>query len=394
VRLLGAQIGGSLDLSRARLVSPGAIVLYAARLRLGVDLIGIDGFTAVGEIRLHGARIEGAISFEGAHLDNASGMAFNAYRLGVGGGVFWSDGHATGRINLQNSQITGQIEFNGSTVLNPGGDAVSLNGTIVEGNVALGRGFTAEGMVSLWQTRVAGQVDFDGAGLANPGGEALCCRQLHADELRLTTATPIDGVVNLRYARVSVIRDDPRTWPAELELDGVVYEAIHPLLPVERRLAWLGSTSGEYLPHPYQQLATAYQKLGHDADARTVLVAKQRHRRASLPVAAKVWGYLQDATVGYGYRPLRAGLWLLALLALGTIVFWLAPPQAVDAGRGPIFNPLVYTLDLLVPIMNFGQGKAFLPRAGGEWLAYSLTVAGWVLATTVAAGITRVLRRQ
>ncbi|HKN55796.1 MAG TPA: hypothetical protein VJX66_25090, partial [Amycolatopsis sp.] len=77
-----------------------------------------------------------------------------------------------------------------------------------------------------------------------------------------------------------------------------------------------------------------------------------------------------------------------------TTVFWLAPPVAVDPGRAPAFTPLIYTVDLLVPIMNLGQGKAFLPRAGEAWLAYGLTVAGWVLATTVAAGITRVLRRQ
>ena len=291
-------------------------------------------------------RIEGAISFQGARMDNSGGRAFNAYRLGVGGGVFWTGGHATGEFNLPSSQITGQVQLSGSTVVNPEGDAVCLNGTVVEGNVLCGQGFSARGKVTLWQSRVTGQVDFDGARLANPGGEALCCRQLHADELRLTAAAPIDGTVNLSYARISVIRDDPETWPAELQLDGVVYDVVHPLLSADRRLAWLGSRRGEYLPHPYQQLATAYQKLGHDADARTVLVAKQRHRRASLPVVAKAWGYLQDVTVGYGYRPLRAGLWLLALLALGTTVFWLAPPVAVDPGRAPAFTPLIYTVDL------------------------------------------------
>ncbi|MFF6998302.1 hypothetical protein ACFY93_25530 [Streptomyces sp. NPDC008313] len=33
------------------------------------------------------------------------------------------------------------------------------------------------------------------------------------------------------------------------------------------------------------------------------------------------------------------------------------------------------------------------PRGTGQWLAYALTAAGWILATTVAAGISRALNR-
>jgi hypothetical protein len=60
----------------------------------------------------------------------------------------------------------------------------------------------------------------------------------------------------------------------------------------------------------------------------------------------------------------------------------------------PDFNPLVYTLDLLLPIVDFGQEHAFNPHGLQAWVAYGFIATGWVLATTIAAGATRVLRRE
>lgn len=51
-------------------------------------------------------------------------------------------------------------------------------------------------------------------------------------------------------------------------------------------------------------------------------------------------------------------------------------------------------LDLLVPVIDFGQQSQFSPHGPLAWLAYGLIAAGWILATTIAAGITRTLRRQ
>ena len=101
-----------------------------------------------------------------------------------------------------------------------------------------------------------------------------------------------------------------------------------------------------------------------------------------------------DWTVGYGYRPWLAGFWLLVLLSLGTAIFALDHPQAINSGHDPHFNPLIYTLDLLIPVSPFGMRDAFVPAGSTQWLAYALIVAGWILATAVVAGIARVLRRD
>jgi hypothetical protein len=52
----------------------------------------------------------------------------------------------------------------------------------------------------------------------------------------------------------------------------------------------------------------------------------------------------------------------------------------------------MYTLDLLLPLVDLGQEQHFTPSGWTIWFAYLLIAAGWTLATTVATGITRNLR--
>jgi hypothetical protein len=194
-------------------------------------------------------------------------------------------------------------------------------------------------------------------------------------------------------AAVEVLRDDPECWPDSVWLNGFTYTTLSSP-PAADRLTWLASDSSGYQPQPYEQLAAVYRGMRHDAESRTVLLAKQRKRRRSLPVPLRAWGHLQDWVVGYGYRPQRAALWLAVLLAIGAVAFAANPPAPLDRGQAPEFNPVLYTLDLLLPIVGFGQRGAFNPRGWHHWLAAALIAAGCILATTIAAGITRVLSRQ
>jgi hypothetical protein len=189
-----------------------------------------------------------------------------------------------------------------------------------------------------------------------------------------------------------VLNDDPRTWPDQLRLEGLRYTALEPAGSARTRLRWLARDPTGYRPQPYEQLAAHYRQIGHDAEARTVLLAKQRRRRRQVSPPGAVWSGLQDLTVGYGYRPGRAALWLVALTALGTGVFGHHPP---GAGRGGVaFNPLTYTLDLLIPITNLGQESAFGIGGNAQWFAYVLIALGWLLFTAVAAALTRTFSRS
>jgi hypothetical protein len=124
-----------------------------------------------------------------------------------------------------------------------------------------------------------------------------------------------------------------------------------------------------------------------------VLLAKQRQRRATQPIPLRAWGYIQDWTVGYGYRPFLAGAWLVALLAFGTVIFQ-HHPQITEPGHNTRFNPFLYTLDLLLPVGSLGQEGEFAPEGVYQWISDALVAAGFVLGLTVAAGATRVLSRE
>jgi hypothetical protein len=75
------------------------------------------------------------------------------------------------------------------------------------------------------------------------------------------------------------------------------------------------------------------------------------------------------------------------------VVFSAAPPSALQSGAAPHFHGIIYTLDLMLPVVNFGQKYAFNPGGPEQWLSYFFVAAGWTLATTVAAGAARVLQR-
>lgn len=85
---------------------------------------------------------------------------------------------------------------------------------------------------------------------------------------------------------------------------------------------------------------------------------------------------------------------MLGLLFIGTAVFSLQHPAPLRGAAVPGFHPFVYALDLLLPVVDFGQEDAFDPHGAARWLAYALIAAGWILATTAATGLVRAFQRN
>jgi len=173
----------------------------------------------------------------------------------------------------------------------------------------------------------------------------------------------------------------------------MTYTAMEPYLAARQWLRWLQRDPDGYQPQPYEQLAAYYRRVGHDEQARTVLLAKQRHRRQRLHLPARAWGHLQDTAIGYGYRPARAFGWLILLLAFTTAYFTVSPPRAAASGS-PQFQPLIYAFDTVIPVLNLTDGQTYVLTGAGQWITWIVSIAGWVLATTVVAGITRTLMRS
>ena len=439
VVLQDARIGRQLTMAGATIRNPSGRALGAERLNIGGALYLDGGFTADGEVLLRSATVQGTL-YLGAKLTNPSGFAINANRATIESGIYARPGLVVrGEISIGGAHVRGSVDLTGTHLENPTGRALVADRIEVTGRFFCGDGFTAEGEIRLVDARIGAGLYFAGAKLSNGSGPTLtawglavsgvvnCCdgftangpislvsarldselcfeaatiqadinlRRLHAAVVRANSQTVIDGIVDLRHATVEVLRDDPAGWPGAAYLDGFTYTTLVSPITATDRLQLLERDPDGYHPQPCEQLAAVYRSMGNDADARTILLAKQRARRQTISAPLRAWGLIQDWMVGYGYLPLRAALWLGALLLIGSVAFGIHHPAPLDPNQAPEFNLFLYTLDLLVPIVGFGQKDAFNPRGWQHWLAAALIAAGWILATTIAAGITRVLSRK
>jgi hypothetical protein len=427
LRLAGARVTGTLDLEAATLTRPvllggcffdesitlteastyalrfpGCHVpgLTARRLRTQGNL-DLNDAKVRGEIDLLGAHIGGQLNLDGATLTNPNGIALNADNLTVDQLMLCRDGfRAEGQVILRGAHI-GQLEFDGATLTNPTGTALNAGDLTVDQLMLCRDGFRAEGQVILRGAHIGGQLAFDGATLTNPNGIALDLQEAHGGALLFRLETPPGGEVDFTHAQVGVYLDDETTWPTTLILRGFVYDSLYEdtKISVAARLRWLDRDSAGYAPQPYEQLAAVYRRAGRDDDARKVAIAKQRRRRDTLNWPGKLWSGLLRWTVGYGYRTWQAGLWLLGLLAVGATVFaWAYPGEMALAKKPgdplPAFQPWIYSLDVLLPVVNLHQEEFWIPQGVARWWAWFSILAGWLLTTVVVAAISGLLRKD
>lgn len=421
LKLAGARITGMLNLQYATLDHAVRLshcffedtpLLYGARLRqlnlsasvlpgLAAATVRVEGVLRLtdcrlsGPVRLGGAQISGALFMERGEF-TAAGADEPALQLNhmTIGDDLWAPGlRAEGEVRLNGATVTGSVNLGEARLSHPQNVVLDAQTLTVEGDVRL-RGVHTQGWIGLRGARIAGRLDLSYARLSNPGDGVMRASSATIGELWIRKGPPMEGTLNLRRAQIDELFLEPDAVPARVLLHGLVYTSLSPQVPAPRRLSMLERDGEGYVPHAYEQLTAACLRIGDDHAARLVQLAKQRRHRGTLPWYGRLWGHVQDATVGYGFRPLRACVWLLSLLAIGSVAYGLHHPRPLKPTEAPDFNPVFYTLDLLLPVISFGQESAFAPRDGYQTLSYALVIAGWILATTVFAGVTRTVSRQ
>lgn len=369
-------------------------------LSLGTEAVvvrdGVRGPRRVAEpsaeapLRLADARISGSLAAEELRLCSSGLWSFFAPRLQVDGAVQGRTLKATGAVYLRDARVAHAVYFNGAQV--GGIDATGLS---------CGRGFYADwGFVSRGQILLRGAavesvVTFHDATLAGPHGELILSR-LSTSRLRLDLRAAPPGRIVLRDAQVGTLVDDSSTWPeaGRLDIEGLVYRRLGSVTPlsVKDRLSWL-ALDREAGVSVFEQLAASYQAAGDERAVRTVRHARERHLRRGDRLTGRIWGAVQDVLFGYGYAPRRALLWLLALVAAGSSWFSAHAPAPVNGSGQRAFDPVLYCMDLLIPVVSLGYRSAFDPVGWDKAVAVFLIVSGWLLATAVISGASRALGR-
>ena len=429
VRVTNARIGGYLRLSGATLgrpVEPGIAngdhsrPVPVALAADGIEVLGdlearrartatgdFGPLQAYGQVRLVGAQVHGSASLTGARLHGPGLDVLFADRLRIGGSLFLREMVATGSIRLHHAHIGSTLDCTGAQLdaprCRPDGSikpSLDARAATIGKDIYASRGFTATGGVRLSLAEVSKSASFDGARLGGPGTGvwALGARGLTCQELKLRFAEPPCGEVNLAGVVAGSVYDSAHLWATdgEVDVEDFRYQSLTaaPEVDVTTRLRWLGTVLHRYDPDPYDRLATSYRDSGHDDRADAVLLAKQRHRHTVHGRAGRVWGWLQEWTVGYGYRPWRAAWWLTVCWLLGSLWFTYHRLPQLDSGQDPSWQPVIYAIDLLVPVVNLGQDGLWRTSGISAWVAGVLTAIGWLLLTTAAAGVTRILTRR
>ena len=392
MRLIGAHITGNLNLIGADLSHPGGAALNLDRATLGdVDAIGIH--VTDSRVSMRNAQITGRVSLMSAHLDAGVGQtALAASGVVIAGALDLRELRARGTLTLRTCSIGERILLSDAVLDNGPGIAMRLSRARIAADMFC-RAMTVHGTLRLSGATIGSHILLTDVALDNPGQIALDAESLRAGSLTLRPRERIRGTVLLRGAQLTRLIDAPDQWPDELVLDGCTYGDLEPRLPARDRLRWLDREPDGFQSQPYEQLAAWYTSNGQPSEARRVLHAKERRVRAAKPLSGRIWGLLQDVTVAYGYQPWRAVLWLLGLLAAGSITYSVSPPPPLDPAQAPHFNAVVYALDLLLPVVDLGQKHAYNPAGAEQWLSYALIASGWILVTTIAAGAARTLNR-
>jgi hypothetical protein len=383
VNLRGAHIGGRLSCTGATLGNDSGPALYADALQVDQDLF-LDGFTATGAgdngaVNLLGAHIGGDLTCDGADLRNDSGPAVAADRLQVGQDVYLRGAFtATGAVNMRGAHIGGGLDCTGATVRNDSGPALHAGSLQVGQDVYLRGGFTATG---------AG----DTVAVALTGAQV--------------GATLVFDPARLEHAA------DPHR---RLAVDGLTYAGVPEPISARDWLDLLRNGTPGYAAQPYQQLAAGYRALGDERQAREILM-KQRDGQLTRTDPRpwwpeRLWGKITKITLGYGYQPWRALLFLAAVVALSCVLAVALGSHGALAQTGSTATPgqpctllqqVTVGLDLNLPIgRSVAREQCDLAKESASAAAAWLTATGWVLqllpwvfAALFIAGFTSAVRK-
>ncbi|MFF5210025.1 hypothetical protein [Streptosporangium sp. NPDC000396] len=408
VNLAGSTIAGPIALENATLSCPGERAFIGVGLRLAGDISDSAGLVVKGAFDLRGAEISGALGLDGATFTDPSPEgAVRLSRTVIRGGVTARRARLTGLIDLSLSQVTGGVVLAeaeiGGTDEAPG--SVTVAGAAISGDLDM-RKATLTGLLDVSSAVLQGNVELADATLGQENGISFRAGGLVARRLNFSPSLP-SGRIELGHAAVEVFADDPASWPEEpgrVVLDQFTYQSLAGTMSVKDRVKWLAGGTPNAEPGPYNQLAGCYRAAGLEREASRVLREKLRRTARVRGRMWRLWGLVQDLTLGYGYQPWRAVVGVAGLLIAGTVYF-----STVTCGTGsaqtdglcpikadehPTWDPFLYSLDLLIPLVSLGHDTAWDPTGPSKVIAMVLIASGWVLATTVAAAAARAINRS
>ena len=415
----GGCIGGNLDCTGVVIDAPKDHAIQAEDLVASSVLL--RGAVIKGSIRLSGARLSADVDAFNLRVACDGKPAIDAGAIETRGSVVLRAARVEGTLRLVSARISSDLILQDALLTNPGQAALQLNNADIVGVMMLNGRAKVSGVLDLTGTTI-GTIHDTIAAWPQPGDLLLNRCQYQA-----IFEGPVDARTRIGWLALQT----PERW------------------------------GEDFWPQPYEHLAKVFRDLGHDEHARSVLIAKERLQRRARRERApnRVWRFLLGATDGllavtllYGRQPLLVFVWLFFFWLLGAGVFhhaesmraimpnspvvlrsleWTlcglersesrflittrqdmnglaAAGQAqldcfknqFEAAGYPTFNPWMFSLETLFPILEIGQ-KAFWrlnsSAPGGAAVMgffYFQSLIGWALSLLAVAGFSGLVKSR
>jgi hypothetical protein len=437
----GGSGSDKIALNAPRVIVQGAVSLNKAEI--------------FGKVVLNNAKIGGSLEADNARIINTPGHSLDAYDSEIDGSVFLSEIKARGTVRFAGAKIGGAFVCPAGEIrAGHEGQALQLHRISVKQHIILNRsinerpGFAAIGRVDLSGAQVDGNVDCWGASFQSASDTkkpSVVFVLNHAKISGKLSWRQINAAGGVDFARAHVgsLSDDLESWPAKgrLLIDGFTYEVFDPLAPMmqgesassqprtskrtrkemlKRRIDWV-KLQDVYRPQPYEQVAQVFRRMGFEEEARRCQIAKRDDLRESgqLGLLGRCGNWILSVTIGHGYRPRRSLVVAALFVAVGAGIFEysflqraMSPVKLTATPTNkqqsltqrcpaayPCFNPVIYSLDVFLPIIDLHQQSHWMPVQAETWgifqSYYWLHIfAGWTVTTLAVAGFTGLVKKE
>ena len=195
-------------------------------------------------------------------------------------------------------------------------------------------------------------------------------------------------------------------------MDGLTYAGVPERISPQGWRELLRHGTPAYAAQPYQQLAAGYRALGDERQARKTLMRQRDDElsRADPRWLQRLWGWITKITLGYGYQPWRALLFLAAVVAVSCVLAvalgahgaLMQTSQTATPGRPcTMVQKVSVGLDLNLPVgTSVAREDCDLTTdsasATGAWLTtagWALRLLAWAFAALFIAGFTSAVRK-
>lgn len=457
IDIRGAYITGELDLENLKIQQQMQFIqcwfditplLLGARLRtllfeachlpgLKADRLHVEGglflrnsvFT--GAVRLLGVQVNGNVTCNGATFTHKGTDAFNADRIVVNGNLFLNGVTVTGSTWLRGAQVTGDVDCSHATFTNPDGYAFLAQRMAVSGRLFWqGMAPQPKGVVDFTHAQVG---DFISDELSWPQAGMLMLDGFVYDHL----ATNTSAVQSARWLTLMphMYSGKPAFWPRPYEQAIKVFKAAG-----HEREAQLIANAKQDAYRSYLKARSMHDDV--DGEQTTGL---------------RLWLWFLKYGTGYDFAPSRALFASAMIILLGTLFFeagyvttnilpakelayinkCFVVGEATNTGSSdkvdevhaedacntswsPIrtqrfyqpdhvstgyvfhlptdyvtFQPLAYSIDVFIPILDLQQETSWMPKKGWVRLYMWFHIAlGWVFTTIAVIGFTGLVKKD